>query len=163
MWMSNFKFWGWDKKPRTMLRFVKPGDVFCSKLDEDRYAFGRIMSKILTGHVIEIFDFFSSEPTITENIIDTSKRVISPIVIDTYGLFDKKVYPDSEWRIIGHQENYFPENVENIFFAFGEGDSCKKKDIFDNTFSISESEAKLYPRLSPYTDYHIKALLKDTI
>ncbi|HHP8476664.1 TPA: phosphotriesterase, partial [Klebsiella aerogenes] len=24
--MSNFKFWGWDKKPRTMLRFVKPGD-----------------------------------------------------------------------------------------------------------------------------------------
>ncbi|HHB1722030.1 TPA: phosphotriesterase, partial [Klebsiella aerogenes] len=25
--MSNFKFWGWDKKPRTMLRFVKPGDI----------------------------------------------------------------------------------------------------------------------------------------
>ncbi|EOY6912024.1 phosphotriesterase, partial [Proteus mirabilis] len=24
--MSDFKFWGWDKKPRTMLRFVKPGD-----------------------------------------------------------------------------------------------------------------------------------------
>ncbi|HGN3428356.1 TPA: phosphotriesterase, partial [Proteus mirabilis] len=26
--MSDFKFWGWDKKPRTMLRFVKPGDIF---------------------------------------------------------------------------------------------------------------------------------------
>ncbi|MGM7491034.1 phosphotriesterase, partial [Proteus mirabilis] len=25
--MSDFKFWGWDKKPRTMLRFVKPGDI----------------------------------------------------------------------------------------------------------------------------------------
>ncbi|EAB3943081.1 phosphotriesterase, partial [Salmonella enterica] len=24
--MSDYKFWGWDKKPRTMLRFVKPGD-----------------------------------------------------------------------------------------------------------------------------------------
>ncbi|EAU9564887.1 phosphotriesterase, partial [Salmonella enterica] len=23
--MSDYKFWGWDKKPRTMLRFVKPG------------------------------------------------------------------------------------------------------------------------------------------
>lgn len=26
--MGDFKFWGWDKKPRTMLRFVKPGDIF---------------------------------------------------------------------------------------------------------------------------------------
>ncbi|EAB7704566.1 phosphotriesterase, partial [Salmonella enterica] len=25
-----------------MLRFVKPGDIFCFKLDEDRYCFGRI-------------------------------------------------------------------------------------------------------------------------
>ncbi len=25
--MSDFKFWGWEKKPRTMLRFVKPGDI----------------------------------------------------------------------------------------------------------------------------------------
>ncbi|EAA3827205.1 phosphotriesterase, partial [Salmonella enterica subsp. enterica serovar Hadar] len=24
-----------------MLRFVKPGDIFCFKLDEDRYCFGR--------------------------------------------------------------------------------------------------------------------------
>ncbi|EBD8041094.1 phosphotriesterase, partial [Salmonella enterica] len=34
--MSDYKFWGWDKKSRTMLRFVKPGDIFCFKLDEDR-------------------------------------------------------------------------------------------------------------------------------
>ncbi|EAB3441595.1 phosphotriesterase, partial [Salmonella enterica] len=26
-----------------MLRFVKPGDIFCFKLDEDRYCFGRII------------------------------------------------------------------------------------------------------------------------
>ncbi|EAP4008886.1 phosphotriesterase, partial [Salmonella enterica] len=26
--MSDYKFWGWDKKSRTMLRFVKPGDIF---------------------------------------------------------------------------------------------------------------------------------------
>lgn len=23
------KIWGWDKKKRTMLRFIKPGDIFC--------------------------------------------------------------------------------------------------------------------------------------
>ncbi|EAB2845071.1 phosphotriesterase, partial [Salmonella enterica] len=27
-----------------MLRFVKPGDIFCFKLDEDRYCFGRIIT-----------------------------------------------------------------------------------------------------------------------
>ncbi|EAB0058867.1 phosphotriesterase, partial [Salmonella enterica] len=27
--MSYFKVWDWDKKLRTMLRFVKLGDIFC--------------------------------------------------------------------------------------------------------------------------------------
>ncbi|EBU0967044.1 phosphotriesterase, partial [Salmonella enterica] len=27
-----------------MLRFVKPGDIFCFKLDERRYCFGRIIT-----------------------------------------------------------------------------------------------------------------------
>ncbi|EAR8131262.1 phosphotriesterase, partial [Salmonella enterica] len=34
--MSYFKVWDWDKKLRTMLRFVKLGDIFCFKLDGDR-------------------------------------------------------------------------------------------------------------------------------
>lgn len=42
--MSNFKFLVWEKKPRTMLRYVKPGDIFCFKADVGRYRFGRIMS-----------------------------------------------------------------------------------------------------------------------
>lgn len=57
--MSDFKFLSWDKKPRKMLRFVKPGDIFCFRLDENRYRFGRVISKIFTGHVVEIFDFTS--------------------------------------------------------------------------------------------------------
>lgn len=73
-----------------MLRFVKPGDIFCFRLDEGKYAFGRIISKIITGHVAEIFEFVSSTPNITEDIINKSKGRFSPIVIDTYGLFDKK-------------------------------------------------------------------------
>lgn len=70
--MSNFKFWGWDKKPRTMLRFVKPGDIFCLKFDESNYYFGRVISKIITGHVVEIFDFVATTPELTEE--DISKE-----------------------------------------------------------------------------------------
>ncbi|WP_114192132.1 immunity 26/phosphotriesterase HocA family protein [Edaphovirga cremea] len=161
--MSDFKFWGWDKKPRTMLRFVKPGDIFCFQFDDEKYGFGRIISKIMTGHVAEFFDFSSSGPNITESIIKKSKRAVSPVVIDTYGLFDKKGYPDSEWRIIGHQNNFSPENVEGVYFTYGLGSSCKKVDVFDNEISISEHEAELLPRLSPHSDYHIKSLLKDII
>ncbi|TKV13886.1 phosphotriesterase [Citrobacter sp. wls619] len=157
--MSDFKFWGWDKKPRTMLRFVKPGDIFCFRLDENRYCFGRVISKIFTGHVAEIFDFTSDIPKVMEANI--AKRAIPPIVIDTYSLFDKKIEKGSDWRIIGHQENYTPDNVDNVFFVYGVGNSCKKVDVFDNEYSISEKDAENFPRLTPHGDYQIKSLLNN--
>ncbi len=157
--MSDFKFWGWDKKPRTMLRFVKPGDIFSFKLDEGRYCFGRIISKIVTGHVAELFYFTSCFPEITEDKM--AKRIIPPVVIDTYSLFDKKIEKGSDWRIIGHQNNFTPENIENVFFVYGVEDSCKKVDVFDNEYSISEKDAENYPRLTPHGDYQIKSLLND--
>ncbi|PHM72197.1 immunity 26/phosphotriesterase HocA family protein [Xenorhabdus sp. KJ12.1] len=155
--MSDFKFWGWGVKPRTMLRFVKSGDIFCFKLDEERYCFGRIISKIITGHVAEIFDFTANKPEITEN--DISERVIPPIVIDTYSLFDKKIEKGSDWRIIGHQYNYVPKNVGDVFFVYGIENSCKKVDIFDIETNISEKDTENYPRLSPNGDCQIKSLL----
>ncbi|HAI8717694.1 immunity 26/phosphotriesterase HocA family protein [Escherichia marmotae] len=157
--MSDFEFWSWDKKPRTMLRFVKPGDIFCFKLAEDKYCFGRVMAKITGGHVVEFFDYTSMIPKIDKNIISSSKRVISPIVIDSYGLFDKKSHPESDWRIVGHQNNFSPENVEELYFSYGIGDFCKKKDIFGNVFSISEEEANKIPELNPHSDYLVKSLL----
>ncbi|MFZ4833157.1 immunity 26/phosphotriesterase HocA family protein [Rouxiella sp. Mn2063] len=159
--MSSFKFWSWDKKPRTMLRFVKAGDIFCFTLNSEKYCFGRIISKITTGHVAELFDFISTSTEIKEDDIKKSKRLIEPVVIDTYSLFDKKIEEGSDWRIIGHQENFKPSNIEGIYFTYGLGNSCKKVDVFDNEISISEDESKKYPRLSPHGDYDIKNLLKD--
>lgn len=45
-----------------------------------------------------------------------SKRKIAPVVIDTYGLFDRKGYPNSDWRNIGYQNNYTPMNMDDIYF-----------------------------------------------
>lgn len=163
MSISDFKFWSWDKKPRTMLRFVKPGDIFCFELNEHKYCFGRVISKILTGHIVEIFDFTLSSPDVTESDINKAKRIFLPVVIDTYGLFDRKGYPDSDWRIIGHHNNYHPEDIDNVYFTYGVGNACKKVNVFDEEESISEREAELYPRLSPHSDYHIKQLLKDIL
>ncbi|MDX5631104.1 MULTISPECIES: immunity 26/phosphotriesterase HocA family protein [unclassified Brenneria] len=159
--MSNFKLWGWDKKPRTILRSVKTGDIFCFKLDDSKYCFGRIISKIITGHVAEIFNFISKEPTISENNINIATRITPPIVIDTYSLFDKKIEKGSDWRIIGHQHDYIIKDVDDVFFVYGLGNSCKKVDVFGNETSVSEKDAENYPELSPNGDYHVKILLKD--
>ncbi|MEN3752093.1 immunity 26/phosphotriesterase HocA family protein [Mangrovibacter sp. SLW1] len=143
-----------------MLRFVKPGDIFCFRINDNKYAFGRIVSKITTGHVAEVFDLFLPKPIIEGKEIINAQRAFPPLVIDTYGLFDKKIETNGDWRIIGHQESYTPKDMDGVYFAFGIGDSCKKKDIFGNVFSITEDEAELLPELSPHTDYDIKKLIE---
>lgn len=134
--MSDYKFWGWDKKPRTMLRFVKPGDIFCFKLDEDRYCFGRIITLMTVGHLSELFDIIKKSPGITELEISNARRIIE------------------------HQVNYNPKNIDGIYFALGIGDSCKKKDCYGNDFLISESEWKTLPKLSPKGGFDIKKRLE---
>ncbi|ENY4535642.1 Imm26 family immunity protein [Salmonella enterica] len=134
--MSDYKFWGWDKKPRTMLRFVKPGDIFCFKLDEDRYFFGRIITLMTVGHLSELFDIIKKSPGITELEISNARRIIE------------------------HQVNYNPKNLDGIYFALGIGDSCKKKDCYGNDFLISESEWKTLPKLSPKGGFDIKKRLE---
>lgn len=134
--MSDYKFWGWDKKPRTMLRFVKPGDIFCFKLDEDRYCFGRIITLMIVGHLSELFDIIKKSPGITELEISNARRIIE------------------------HQVNYNPKNLDGIYFALGIGDSCKKKDCYGNDFLISESEWKTLPKLSPKGGFDIKKRLE---
>lgn len=134
--MSDYKFWGWDKKLRTMLRFVKPGDIFCFKLDEDRYCFGRIITLMTVGHLSELFDIIKKSPGITELEISNARRIIE------------------------HQVNYNPKNLDGIYFALGIGDSCKKKDCYGNDFLISESEWKTLPKLSPKGGFDIKKRLE---
>lgn len=134
--MSDYKFWGWDKKPRTMLRFVKPGDIFCFKLDEDRYCFGRIITLMTVGHLSELFDIIKKSPGISELEISNARRIIE------------------------HQVNYNPKNLDGIYFALGIGDSCKKKDCYGNDFLISESEWKTLPKLSPKGGFDIKKRLE---
>lgn len=161
--MSDFKFWGWDKKPRTMLRFVKPGDVFCFRLNKEIYCFGRIVSKITMGHVAEIFDFISKAPNIAEGDIYRSQRLTELIILDTYTLFDKKLEVDGDWRIIGHQDNFTPTNVKGFYFSYGIGNSCRRVDVFNNEECIEEENKEKYFPLTSRRDMYIKELVGSLI
>lgn len=153
------KIWGWEKKPRTMLRFLKIGNIFCFKYDDHTYRFGRIMSKVIF-HIVEIFDYASDQPVITgEDVLNAGRLLVTPL--DTYSLFDRK--SEGEWRIIGHQEDYTPKNAENIWFSWGAASGCRKSNPLDQTVFISEEEGKALPPLSPGGDYDVKSEIADKL
>lgn len=153
--MNKLKIYGWERKPKTLLRNIKPGDVFCFFL-KDVYRFGRIMAKNSLGHVAEVFTHVSESPDASE--LSSMERVGNPIILDSYGLFDRKI--EGDWRIIAHQENYVVPEDEQIFFTYGVGSGCKKIDIFDTEVAISESESRKLPDYSPLGEHDIIRELK---
>ena len=154
------KIWGWEKKPRTMLRYIKPGDIFCFRYDDYTYCFGQIIAKVMF-FIAKIFTYTSDKPVISEDVIRNGSRLTELAVLDAYSLFDRKT--EGEWRIIGHQENYTVSDAEGIYFAWGIGSECRKSDIFNNTIEISEEEWKALPMLAPHGDYNIKSQFVDDI
>jgi len=160
-WGSNMiKIWGWEKKPRTMLRFLKIGDIFCFKYDDHTYRFGRIMAKVIF-HIVEILDYVSDQPVIREeDILGADRLIVTPL--DTYSLFDRR--SEGEWRIIGHQEDYVPpEDAKDIWFAWGIASGCRKSNVFNQTVFISEEEWSALPSLSPGGDYDVKREVRDRL
>lgn len=150
--LKKMKLNHWDKKKRTMIRFIKNGDVFCFKVSSNEYRFGYIISKIITGHSAIILDIISQSPYVTPEQLSKAQALINPIVLDTYSLFDRKT--EGEWRIIGNNPDFsYPK--DSFFFTFGVADSCKKVDVYDNIFAISPSEAKKYDQLYPHGHLHV--------
>lgn len=154
------KIWGWDKKPRTMLRYIKMGDIFCFQYDDYTYCFGQIIAKVIF-YIAKIFTYTSDKPIISEDVIQNGSLLTELVVLDAYSLFDRKT--QGEWRIIGHQDNYSTSDAEGYYFAWGEGAECRKTDIFDNTIYISEEEGEVLPKLAPHGDYAIKKQIVDYI
>ncbi|MHA6561478.1 Imm26 family immunity protein [Pseudomonas alliivorans] len=141
--MNGLKIYGWEKKPKTLLRNIKSGDIFCFCAN-DGYRFGRIMTKNSLGHVAEIFAQLSESPDVLN--LSSEERVGHPVILDSYGLFDRKI--EGDWRIIAHQENYIPSKDGSFFFTYGVGAGCKKIDIFDNELPVAEIDAKKLPDYS---------------
>jgi hypothetical protein len=159
MLMSNsFVFWGWEKKERTMLRFIKTGDVFSFQYDEKTFCFGRILlrkEKIAT--IAEIFNYISDVPIISKEDIDRASRIFSPINIDAYTLFDRKL--EGEWRVIGHCENHTPKDADSLYFARGYPPTIKM-DILGNETAVSGNETETLLDLAYYGDPHAKELIE---
>jgi hypothetical protein len=152
--LMGTKAMGWNAKPRTMLRFIKPGDVFMLALGDGRYGLGRILSQVSLGHVAEILDAELAEPSLNAVSVDTLRRRGRPIVVDSYGLFDKKI--EGDWRIVSHQDGFVPSNVDDVFFTYGSGPLRKKVDVFGQVKEIPAAEAAGLPLYTPKGDEQVK-------
>lgn len=156
----SIKLWNWDKKPRTMQRYLKRGDIFCFVYDDNRFCFGRIIEiRPKRFCVAEVFDYSSETPTIDEKTVETAGRVIPPININAYILFDCKTM-GGDWRIIGHQDDYFAPDYNDLFIGWGLEDDWKKEDLCGNMTKASKEEYDNCLSHITITDYSVKELLK---
>lgn len=144
----------WDKKPRTALRSIKPGDIFMFRLGSDSFGIGRILSKVSIGHVAEFFEPILSIPDLGDNNVDTIQRRGQPLIIDSYSLFDRKL--EGDWRIVGHEVGFEPKNVNGIYFIYGTDKNLKKVSIFDEESVVDEKSASTLEYYSPNGDIHIR-------
>ena len=159
--MSKLITWGWEKKKRTLLRYIKIGDIFCFKYDDYTYYFGCVIAmKPKDYTIVEIFNYTSSLPVISKEIIDNAIRIFHPINLDAYSLFDRKV--EGEWRIIGHYEGYAIKDEDNISFAVGVV-FPRKMDINGNLTKISPEEAEGLQDFAYLGDTNVKNLIESSI
>ncbi|MDB0566533.1 Imm26 family immunity protein [Ralstonia solanacearum] len=145
---------GWEAKPRTMLRYVKPGDVFVFALGNGKYGVGRIISTVSLGHVAEFFDQVVVDPNVSAAEVCEWKRLKRPVILDSYSLFDRKT--EGDWRIVARQENFEPSAISDVFFTYGDGDGRRKVDVFENETPVSSGEARNLPFYSPLGDEDVK-------
>ncbi|MBN6065203.1 phosphotriesterase [Aggregatibacter actinomycetemcomitans] len=141
--MKKIKIHAWDKKPRTMLRFIKIGDIFCYQFEENIFVFGQVIGKVSVGHVIQFFDIFKTKPVISAQEINRAHFVNKPIIVDSYSLFDKS--PVRIWRIIGHQADFDQTPFQNLVFKWGDpnGDKFGKTGIDGTVYAKAFSKEEV--------------------
>lgn len=155
---NNLVLWGWEKKQKTMLRYIKAGDVFSFQYDENTFCFGRIMLRLVNfATIAEIFEYISDKPIISKSDIDNGCRMFPPVNLDVYSLFDRKL--EGEWRMIGRYEDFVLTNVDDVFFTYGDSPAMKL-DMQGNETVITKNEADTLQDLSYFGDYQIKEMVK---
>lgn len=152
--MSRNKPSGWDAKPRTVLRSIRPGDLFLFVLEPGRYGVGRIVSAVSVGHVAEFFEPVLDTPDVTGFSPAEARRRGRPLIIDSYSLFDRKL--EGDWRIVARQENFQPVDVDDVFFTYGDASNRRKVDVFDRETAIDAAEASRLPPYSPHGDWQVR-------
>lgn len=150
---SKIELWGWEKKPRTMLRYIKVGDIVCFEIDKTgtKFGYGQIIAH-LPPFVFKAFDLVCENPNdITIEDLKNAKQLGEIFVFDAHLTLDKKYTENGEWRIIGRENDFqiSDDDLKKTFFVQGCKNIYQKIDLHGEQASISNEEAENYLPLSP--------------
>ena len=165
---KNIEIWNWDKKPRTLLRYIKVGDIVCYEMDKtgDFFGYGQLIADMKWGFALKIFKITHINPNdITlEDILD-SKKLGRIFIIDSYATFDRKYTKNGEWRIIGREKNFKLEqtDIDNTYFVMGIKGMLQKINLLGESQNISDKEQdnNNYIWLSPLSGDLVKEYILD--
>jgi hypothetical protein len=115
---------GLQRQAEDHAPLIKPGDALMPALENSKYGLRRILSQVSLGRVAEILDAELAEPSLNAVSVDALRRRGRPTVVDSYGLFDKKL--EGDWCIISHQDGFVPSNVDGVFFTHRPGPLRKR-------------------------------------
>ena len=145
-----------DKK-RQVRQKLKVGSIFSVDLHNGKFAFGRCITKLSIGHLVEIFDYLSSHIELDSS--KTQKRLFDPIIIDSYSLFSTKK-KEGNWHIIEQQDTYIPTQVDHLKYTYGTGNERYLTDIWGNKTIISKEASLKYPVYSPKGDLDVIEMIE---
>lgn len=152
--MDKINLWSWNTKVRTMLRYIKVGDIVCFEIDasKEEYGYGILIAKLPYGFVFRALNIrhFKAD-NIKINELQNAKPFGKLFILDAYSTLDKKNTKDGEWRIIGNCEDYCLSkfDIDNVFFEFGVNGMKKKINLLGKETPITDNEAKNYELYSP--------------
>jgi Immunity protein 26 len=145
---------------RKNIKNISSGDIFAFRMDDGRYGFGRIISRILEGHIAEIFNYFAIEPIYNET--KTPERFLPLVILNSYGMFQVK--QDGDFGIVGSTPNFVPDSeLSKSKFVYGPLGNFKSMDIFGTEAPISDAEGLRLPLRSPFNDWFLKKYIEHAL
>lgn len=156
------KIFNWEKN-RTLYRYLKNGDLFCFKIADKLFGYGRIIAKNKLGATVGVFDLFTSSPVEPFNYKNAGNYpILFKTVLDCHTLFESKL--ESDWRIIAQDPDYqdpIPSEITSINPAMGLAHNAD----FSIEQEIDEEDArqKILKSIelleTPNSHYHILSFL----
>lgn len=153
--MSKIKLWSWDKKPRTMLRYIKAGDIVCFEIDSSgsKYGYGQLIARLTGGFAFKGLNVLHENPDdITTEEIKNAEKFGDFFVLDVYATLDHKKYiQNGEWRVIGHEKDFslLDSDLNSVFFQYGSRGMKKKVNLLDEEVLVSDEEASKFLSSGP--------------
>ena len=156
------KIFNWEKN-KTLYRYIKNGDLFCFKIAERLFGYGRLIAKNKLGATVGIFDLFTLSPVEPFDYKNAGNYpILFKTVLDCHTLFVSKL--ESDWRIIAQDPDYQDPTPSEITSINPAMELAHNADFsIEQEIDKEDARQKILKKIelleTPRSHYHILSLL----